>query len=130
MTTPSQTVSGNVIVVAAAVVFLATLGAVVAIALAIEDGARVTSLLGLILPSCSAVILGLLALFKLTEIKADVATVKADTTDLTNGKMDAKIRAGIADVLANHLIDPEAREQIDLDRLVRDIGNVDQAEVT
>jgi len=45
--------------------------------------------------------------------------IKETVHDLANGRMDAKIRAGVADVLANHLIDPTAGAQLDVDRARR-----------
>lgn len=42
--------------------------------------------------------------------------IKTTVDDLNNGRMDAKIRAGVADVLGEHLIDPKARQQIEADR--------------
>lgn len=45
--------------------------------------------------------------------------VKGTVDDLANGKMDAKIRAGVADVLADHFIDPAAVAQIARDRTRR-----------
>lgn len=45
--------------------------------------------------------------------------VRATVDDLANGKMDAKVRAGVADVLADHLVDPKARAQVERDREVR-----------
>ncbi|WP_235739031.1 hypothetical protein [Nocardioides alcanivorans] len=44
---------------------------------------------------------------------------KRTVDDLANGRMDAKIRAGVADVLGEHLIDPKVRDQLDADREVR-----------
>lgn len=48
--------------------------------------------------------------------------VKGTVEDLANGKMDAKIRAGVADVLADHFIDPAAVQQIAKDRARRADG--------
>lgn len=120
-TTPA---SGNAIIAAVCVVFMVTIGATIGIIVAVDDGARASSLVSIILPSGGTVILGLLALFKLGSVEATLAEVKSQTNDLTNGKMDAKIRAGIADVLADHFIDPASVQQIALDRLTRDLGNV------
>lgn len=46
--------------------------------------------------------------------------IKGTIDDLANGKMDAKIRAGVADVLADHLVDEGAKPQLARDRAVRD----------
>ena len=37
------------------------------------------------------------------------ARVERDTKDLRNGLLDAKVRAGVADVLPDHLVDPDYR---------------------
>lgn len=37
-------------------------------------------------------------------------SVKQDTSDLRNGLLDAKVRAGVADVLPDHLVDPDYRD--------------------
>lgn len=58
----------------------------------------VVSLLGQ-LPVMAAVMLSL----------RSVEQVKRDTADLRNGLLDAKVRAGVADVLPDHLVDPDYR---------------------
>ncbi len=55
-----------------------------------------------------------------TERKVDEAL--AGVNYLSNGGMDAKVRAGVADVLPDHLIDPEAKPQIEQDRVRRAAG--------
>jgi hypothetical protein len=49
-------------------------------------------------------------------VSTQVADVAADTTKLANGLGDSKIRAAVADVLHDDLVDPEAREQLAADR--------------
>lgn len=55
-----------------------------------------------------------------TDRKVDEAL--AGVNYLSNGGMDAKVRAGVADVLPDHLIDPQARPLIEQDRVRRDAG--------
>lgn len=121
-TTPA---SGNVIILAVCVVFVVTLGAAVAVTSAVEDGARASSLVSMILPVGGTALLALLALFKIGEVQQVAEEVRAHTVDLTNGKMDAKIRAGVADVLADALIDPQAYPLVEQAREIRDRGNAE-----
>lgn len=102
-------VSGNVIALSIVAVFIATLGTVVAFAIAVDDGARVASLIGLVLPSTSAVILALVQLYKLQSIERTVS-------DLANGRGDAKNRVAIADVVKPEFLQDDAHERIAADR--------------
>lgn len=49
-----------------------------------------------------------------------VVRIGNQVDDLANGKMDAKIRAAVADVVKDEHLDPDAAEQIAADRLRRD----------
>lgn len=70
-----------------------------------------------------ALIAGLVAVTRKQEETArQLDDVKRDVTYLANGGMDAKVRAGVADVLPDHLLDPEAAEQIEADRAYREAG--------
>lgn len=102
------------------VIFVATLGTIVALAFAVEDGARMESLVGLILPAAGTLLLALLALDRVAKVDEKIDRVGRQTTDLTNGLLDAKVRAAVADVLAPHLVDPAAEQQLDSDRIRRD----------
>ena len=55
-----------------------------------------------------------------TDRKVDEAL--AGVQYLSNGGMDAKVRAGVADVLPDHLIDPQAMPLIEQDRVRRELG--------
>lgn len=119
MTSP-RPVSGNAVVLAATVLVVVLVGAVVALGIAIDDGARVASLVGLVLPVVGVAVPALLALAKIHNVADQVDKVEQRTLDLTNGHMDRKIRAAVADVLRPGLIDPQAKDQLVVDRASRD----------
>lgn len=68
-----------------------------------------------------AVLTGLIATI-LVNVLGLVRTqqIKGTVDDLANGKMDAKIRANVGDVVADHLIDPAVKDQLAVDRARRD----------
>lgn len=105
------------------VIFIATLGTIVALAFAVEDGARMESLVGLILPATGTLLVTLLALDKVAKVDEKIDRVGQQTTDLTNGLLDAKVRAAVADVLAPSMVDPAAEQLLTSDRLRRDAHN-------
>lgn len=112
--------NNNVVVIVGGVVFCFVVAACVAVFIAAPDGANtgtlVTTLIGSLAPTLAA--LGVLAKVNNTDAKVD--RVAEDTYRLTNGLLDAKVRAGVADVLPDHMIDPKALDQIESDRQVRD----------
>jgi hypothetical protein len=119
--------NNNVLVIVAAVVFCFVIAACVAVFAAAPEGANTGSLITLLIGQLAPtlVALGVLAKVNAVDQKADatsaqVSQVAQDTYRLTNGLLDAKVRAGVADVLPDHLIDPDAREQIADDRRVRE----------
>lgn len=91
--------------------FCTTMFGVFLIAVLAPEQAATT--IGLVLASLSSTVVGVLALAK-------IGSVEKTVDDLSNGRMDAKIRAGIADVLPDHLIDRNARPQLEEDRKRRD----------
>lgn len=98
----------TVLIVCATVVAVAAIGAGV---LVLRGGVSDTAL-GLFIGLIGTVVTTLVNLGRTEQIKDTVH-------DLANGRMDAKIRAGVADVLADHLIDPTAGAQLDVDRARR-----------
>jgi hypothetical protein len=62
----------------------------------------------------------LITLGKVNSVDAKVEQVDRRTEELSNGLMDAKIRAGVADVIRPEHVDPEAVEQLEADRARRD----------
>lgn len=86
------------------VLFVVTLAAVVAVViLAGNDAALVAALLGALAPTAAV----LVNLYATSQVRSRVDTVAQDTHDLRNGLLDAKVRAGVADVLHPELLDPD-----------------------
>lgn len=109
-----QRISAN-LVWAIVVLFVATLAAVVVlVALVGVDG---SAALVASLAANLGTIVAVLANFQRTGVvEQKVNQVASDAHDLVNGLLDAKVRAGVADVLQPHLIDPEADDQLERDR--------------
>jgi hypothetical protein len=59
---------------------------------------------------------------KQTETKEQLDDVKQTTDYLANGGLDAKIRAGLADLLPDHLMKPGVEDQLEQDRATREAG--------
>jgi hypothetical protein len=97
-----------VIVICSTVVAVA---AIVAIAVLVAVGSDAESI-GLLIGLVTMLVTSIVSLTRTEQIKGTV-------DDLSNGRMDAKIRAGVADVLGEHLIDPTVRDQLDVDRARR-----------
>lgn len=99
--------------------FLGTLAAVVVLVafVGVEGSAAlVTGILANV-----GTIVAVLANFQRTGVvETKVEQVATDTHSLVNGLLDAKVRAGVADVVQPHLIDPDAELQLERDRIVRD----------
>lgn len=85
--------------------------AVIAVAVLVALGAENESI-GLLIGLLTMLVTNVVLLARQEQVKGTVE-------DLSNGKMDAKIRAGVADVLGEHLIDPAARAQLETDRTIR-----------
>lgn len=77
-----------------------------------QASASITALLAT-LPATVAVIVNLV---RTDDVSAHVQEVRQNTRDLANGLMDAKVRAGVAEVLDPALIDEDAAEQLERDR--------------
>jgi hypothetical protein len=107
-----KTTSNVAIIATAALGGLTMLAVVALVALAPED-ADLGLLIGLLLTGGGNLLATILNVGRTEQVRATV-------DELANGKMDAKIRAGVADVLPDHLVDPAARSQVEQDRVVRD----------
>lgn len=105
--------TSNVTVIAAAMFASITMLAVALIVAFAPADADLGLLIGLLVTAAGNLVATIVTVGRTDQIKGTV-------DDLANGKMDAKIRAGVADVLKDHLIDPTTREQIAQDRIVRD----------
>lgn len=80
------------------------------------EGTNPTALAGVMVGALAPTIASMVAVVKVSGVSSQVADVAADTNKLANGLGDAKIRTAVADVLADDLVDPEAREQLAADR--------------
>lgn len=112
MSTNRPTSSTTVIVVAVASMFCFTMAAAVAIVVAVPEGTNPGALVALLLAAMGTAVPAVLALAKIGRVAAQV-------DDLSNGLMDSKIRAGVADVLPPQLVHQDAREQLESDRARR-----------
>lgn len=112
--------SNNVVVIVGGVIFCFVVAACVAVFIAAPEGANTGSLVAILIGSLAPTLASLGVLAKVNNTDAKVDRVADDTYRLTNGLLDAKVRAGVADVLPDHLIDPEARDQIVEDRKIRE----------
>lgn len=110
MSTPPSKPS-TAVVVCLTVVAVTAIGAVAGLVLADAETDKVVVVVGLV----GTMVTALVGLTRTEQIKKTV-------DDLSNGRMDAKIRAGVADVLADHLIDQGATQQIEADRARRADG--------
>lgn len=107
-----SSVSGTVLAVVIAVVVCFTISAVVAIAIAVPEGANQGSLIALLLGSLAPTLATLVNLAK-------TASVANQVNELSNGLMDSKIRAGVADVIEPEHLNDDAADLIDADRARR-----------
>lgn len=88
------------IIWAIVVLFMGTIAAVVAMVALVDDAsAYVTAILGAAAPTIAV----------LAAMRA-IESVRQDTHALTNGLLDRKTRAAVAEVLPDQLVDPEYRE--------------------
>lgn len=111
MTTPTPRGPSTATVVGIVVVFCFTVAGVVGLTVTVPN--RAQTLITVLLASVAPTVAALAGLAKL-------GTVDKRTEDLTNGLMDSKVRAAVADVIRNQMIDPAAKQQLDADRLKRD----------
>lgn len=112
--------NNNVIVIVGAAVFCFVVAAVVAIFIAAPEGANTGSLITILIGQIAPTLVALGVLAKVNSTDAKVERVADDTYRLTNGLLDAKVRAGIADTMPEHMLDPDyVDEQMHADRRVR-----------
>lgn len=113
--------NNNVVVIVGAVVFCFVIAAVVAVYVAAPEGANTGSLITLLIGQVAPTLVALGVLAKVNSTDAKVEQVAEDTYRLTNGLLDAKARAAIADTMPEHLLDPDYVDgQMHADRRVRD----------
>lgn len=114
MAAPKQ--PSTALVISVAVVACVAIASVALILVTLEKSELPEGWLGMFLGFLGTLLVAVISLAKVDKIGQQV-------DDLSNGKMDAKIRAGVSDVLANHLIDPAAVHQLEADRARRDEGH-------
>ena len=112
-----------VVIVGVVVVVCFTIAACVAVFVAAPEGANTGSLMTILIGNLAPTLAVLALLAKAQGTDQKVEKIESQAAQLVNGTMDAKIRAGIADVLDPSLIDPTALQQIENDRAHRARGN-------
>lgn len=104
---------------AVVVLVLGTLLAVVAISAVAPPGQEVqlvTLVLGVLAPTLAI----LATMRQVSAVNSKVDQVVSDTHDLTNGLLASSVRAGVADVIHDDLIDPAAKPQLAVDQAIAD----------
>lgn len=120
MTTPTARVGTTAALVVVAVVFCVTVLSVLLAFLFAPEGRDLTLVVGPLLGTLAPTIAAVALLVQVRGVQADVQQVREDTHALTNGLLDSKVRAGVADVIRDEHLDPEAVALISEDRAVRD----------
>lgn len=92
-----------------AILAVATLAAVVTLVILAPRGADLAVLMAALFAGAGSMITSILNLARASQTAATV-------DDLANGKMDAKIRAAVSEVLDDRLIDPTIRDQLVADK--------------
>lgn len=106
-------VSGTALIWAIAAMFIAVVGAVCVIAVAVPDSQNPAGLIGLLLGAFATLVVNIGVLFQLSQVKRNVDY-------LANGGTDSKVRAAIADVVDDQFLRDDAEPQLTEDRLHRD----------
>lgn len=114
-------------IVAVCVVFCATLGAAVAVFALSPDGEQTVGLVGSLLATLAPTLAAVAVLVQVKGVQSTQAEqgerierVASDTYALTNGLLDSKVRAGVAEVIRDDLLDPEHAATIVEDKRIRD----------
>lgn len=107
--------SATVIVVGVVAMFCVVVVAIVALAIFSPKDTDVANLVTILLGSLGSTVAVLATLAK-------VADVDSKVNYLTNGGMDSKVRAGVADVVRDDLLDPAVADQLEADRANRAAG--------
>jgi len=110
-------VSGTALVLTMAAVVLFIIAAVVVIAVAVPEGGNPGSLIAILIGSLAPTLAAIAAVAKIGNVEQRVEQVAADTSDLANGRGDAKMRAAVATVIGDEQVHPDARAQVAEDRI-------------
>lgn len=121
-TTPSgsgQRVSATAALVVVAIVFVVTVLSVLLAFLFAPAERDLTLVIGPLLGTLAPTIAAVALLVQVRGVQADVQQVRQDTHALTNGLLDSKIRAGVAETVRDELVDPAAADLLRTDRQTR-----------
>lgn len=124
-TTPAARMTSVAALVVVAVVFCVTVLSVLLAFLFAPEGRDLTLVIGPLLGTLAPTIAAVALLVQVRGVQADVQQVRSDTHALTNGLLDSKVRAGVADVVRDEHLDPGAAALIDRDRAVRRRAHTD-----
>lgn len=121
-TTPSgsgQRVSATAALIVVAIVFVVTVLSVLLAFLFAPAERDLTLVIGPLLGTLAPTIAAVALLVQVRGVQADVQQVRQDTHALTNGLLDSKIRAGVAETVRDELVDPAAADLLRTDRQTR-----------
>ena len=107
--------NGNLLIICATIVISLGIVSTVLMIMTTNKSEVPEGWLALFFGFMGAMLTGLLSAHKLEKIGKTV-------DDLNNGRADAKMRAAVADVVADQYLDPNQSEQIAQDRIRRDSG--------
>jgi hypothetical protein len=115
-----QRVSPTAALVVMAVVFTVTILSVLAAFLLAPADRDLTLVIGPMLATLGTTIATVALLVQVRAVQSDVQQVRQDTHALTNGLLDSKIRAGVAETVRDDLVDPNAHALLQADRQTRE----------
>jgi hypothetical protein len=120
VTTPkSAAISGTVLLVCITTMMCFVVGIAALVWIFAPGGNDPTVLVSTLVGTLAPTIAVMAALAKIGNVSEQVADVAEDANKMANGLGDSKIRAAVADVLPDHLIDPASRQLVESDRLRR-----------
>lgn len=126
---PNSGKTARSIVWAIVALFVATMAATVALFLVADDATVAATLVTSLLGSLGTIAAVLVTLAKTSQVadsvrrvEGEVEEVSGRTHDLVNGLLDAKVRAGVAEVLHPNLVDPAIVDQVVVDKVTRAEG--------
>lgn len=123
MTTTKPTPPYTVLAVCATIVALAVVAALVTLVLYAPPETDLVKILGAIAGGMGLLATQVLNYLKTTRVAEVAESTDTKVTELTNGLMDAKIRAAVSEVVQPHLINPDAEGLIEADKARRENGH-------
>jgi protein-S-isoprenylcysteine O-methyltransferase Ste14 len=112
-------VSATAALIVVAIVFVVTVLSVLLAFLFAPAERDLTLVIGPLLGTLAPTIAAVALLVQVRGVQADVQQVRQDTHALTNGLLDSKIRAGVAETVRDELVDPAAADLLRTDRQTR-----------